>query len=135
KSEKFKPEPINEAVDICEVCSMTVADNEHATQLILNNGRSLKFDDLGDLFVWRDRNGLDDVNVQYVRDFHTSEWIELADATFAYDETFKTPMGFGVYSFKEKAEAEAYVSEHGVGVLMTAEELESHNWASTMGHG
>lgn len=135
KSEKYPPAAIDPAVDVCEVCNMAVADDEHATQLILENGRTLKFDDLGDLFVWRERNGLDDVNVQYVRDYHSSEWIELEEAYFAYDASFHTPMGFGVLSFASKNDAEAYVAEQGVGIVMSAAELSDHHWDSAMSHG
>lgn len=135
KSEKFPPVAIDPEVDVCEVCNMAVADDEHATQLILESGRSLKFDDLGDLFVWTERNGLDDVNVQYVRDFHTSEWIELDDAHYAYDASFHTPMGFGVISFASKSDAEAFVAEQGVGIIMTAAQLNDHHWESAMSHG
>lgn len=135
KTEKFPPAAINPEVDVCDVCNMAVADDEHATQLILDNGRSLKFDDLGDLFVWRERNGLDEVNVQYVRDYHTLEWIELDSAYYAYDASFHTPMGFGVVSFASKSDAEAFVAEHGAGIVMTAAELKDHHWESAMSHG
>lgn len=134
KADKFPPADIDPAVDVCEVCHMAVADDQHATQLILNNGRALKFDDIGDLFVWRERNGLDDVNVQYVRDFHTKEWIELDEAYYAYDPSFKTPMGYGVLSFSKKADAERYIADQGVGVLLTASDLTSHSWESSMDH-
>lgn len=134
KNEKFAPVSINAGVDVCEICSMLVTDDEHATQLILDSGRALKFDDIGDLFVWTERNGLDDVNVQYVRDYHTMEWIELDTAYFAYDSSFKTPMGYGVLSFKEQKDAEAYIAEHGIGQLMTAGDLATHTWESSMDH-
>jgi len=131
---KFEPSPIQEGVDTCAVCKMMIADDHNATQIILNNGKAYKFDDIGDLFVWLGNNKDEDINVTYVRDFHTKEWIELEDAFYIYDESFKTPMSFGVYSFKQKAEAEAYIKEQGTGVLMTASELNNHSWKSTMSH-
>ncbi len=131
---KFEPSPIQEGVDVCAVCKMTITDDQHATQIILNSGKSLKFDDIGDLHVWLDKNNQDDINVIYVRDFNTKEWIELEDSFYLYDESFKTPMGFGVYSFKTKADAEKYSSEHGAGKLMNAEELKKHEWKSMMSH-
>jgi len=131
---KFEPSPIQEGVDTCAVCKMMIADDHNATQIILNNGKAYKFDDIGDLFVWLGNNKEEDINVKYVRDFHTKEWVELEDAFYAYDESFKTPMSFGVYSFKNKAEAEAYIKEQGKGVLMTAAELNNHDWESTMSH-
>lgn len=131
---KFEPSPIQEGVDTCAVCKMMITDDHNATQIILNNGKAYKFDDIGDLFVWLDDNKDADINVKYVRDYHTKEWIELEDAFYTYDEDFKTPMSFGVYSFKNKSEAEAYIKEQGKGVLMTATELNNHSWKSTMSH-
>lgn len=133
-NDKYDPVPIEEGVDVCEVCSMMVADDEYATQLILDGGRALKFDDIGDLFVWLEHNGDDGINVKYVRDFHTAEWIELEEATFAYDETFKTPMGFGVLSFKDKQEAQDYINEQQTGIVLTYAELADHHWHSSMDH-
>lgn len=135
ESGKPKPVPINEGVDKCEVCNMLISDDQHATQIILKDGRALKFDDIGDLFAWTEKNGTDDVSVRYVRDYHTKEWIELEAAHFVYDPSFKTPMGYGVYSFKEKADAETFIEEQQTGTLMTAADLENHSWESGHGHG
>lgn len=133
---KKLPEPvaINEGVDKCEVCNMMIKDDQFATQLILKNGKALKFDDIGDLFVWTKKNGLNDVEVRYVRDYNSKEWIKLEDATFAYDESFETPMAFGVYSFKDKKDAEAFIEDQHKGKLMSAGDLDNHNWESHMDH-
>lgn len=131
---KFEPSPIQEGVDTCAVCKMMIADDHNATQIILNSGKVYKFDDIGDMYVWLNDNKNADINVKYVRDFHTKEWIELEDSFFTYDESYPTPMSFGVYSFKNKKEAEDYVKERGTGLVMTAEELNKHSWKSTMNH-
>lgn len=128
------PVAINEGVDKCEVCNMMIKDDQHATQLILKNGKALKFDDIGDLYAWTKKNGLNDVEVRYVRDYNSKEWIKLEDATFAYDESFETPMAFGVYSFKNKKDAEAFIEDQHKGKLMSATDLDNHNWESNMDH-
>lgn len=128
KKDVHPPEPIQEGVDRCEVCKMMIADDRHATQLLLNDGRSLKFDDIGDMALWVKNNGLENVNVRYVRDYHTEEWIQIEQAFFAYDEQFHTPMAYGVLSFKSKEDAEQYVRDQGTGVVMTYEQLENHTW-------
>ncbi|MFD0870615.1 nitrous oxide reductase accessory protein NosL [Paenibacillus residui] len=135
KKEEYTPAAINEGVDRCEVCNMMIADDHNATQIVLKDGRSLKFDDIGDLFVWTKKNGLDQVGQRFVRDYHSKEWLKLEDAYYAYDSTFKTPMAFGVYSFKDKADAEKFIEEQGKGVLMSAADLDSHSWESNMEHG
>ncbi|GIP34401.1 nitrous oxide reductase accessory protein NosL [Paenibacillus sp. J2TS4] len=139
KKEDYKPVAINEGVDRCEVCNMLIEDDHNATQLILKDGKPLKFDDLGDLFVWTKEHGLDEVGQRFVRDYHSLEWLKLEEAYYVYDKTFQTPMAFGVYSFKDKASAEKFIEEQGKGTLMSASELDSHSWEPNMdmmkGHG
>lgn len=134
QDEALPPVEIREGVDRCEVCHMLIADDRYATQLRLHDGETKLFDDLGDLFVWTAEHGLDDVNVRYVRDYHTEEWVQIEQATFVYDANFRTPMGYGVYSFKEKEDAEAFIAQEGAGVLLTYEDLLTHHWESTMDH-
>lgn len=124
----YQPEDINPDVDSCDVCGMAIADDEHATQIILKNDRSLKFDDIGDMFVWIEENGEDDIGAKYVRDYHTMDWVILEEASFVYDKEIDTPMGFGVISFKQNDEAKQYIEENGLGELLSAEDLYSHEW-------
>ncbi|ERM16699.1 nitrous-oxide reductase [Brevibacillus laterosporus] len=127
-----QPVAINESVDKCDICNMQIADDHNATEIILKDGKALKFDDIGDLFAWIKKNGTEKIDVKFVRDYHTKEWMNLNDATFAYDKEFKTPMAYGVYSFKDKQSAEAFVKEQGKGQILTADQLNSHNWEMNM---
>ncbi|MDG0812360.1 nitrous oxide reductase accessory protein NosL [Cohnella rhizosphaerae] len=126
----YEPAAIDETVDKCPVCNMAVADDQFAVEIILKNKKALKFDDLGDLHVWRAENGTKEIGEQFVRDYNTKEWVKLSDATYVYDKSIRTPMAFNVISFKEKSDADAFVSKEGKGRIMTAKELESHAWAS-----
>ena len=47
-----EPVAINDATDTCEVCNMAVVDNQHATQIVLENGKSIVFDDVGCMYEW-----------------------------------------------------------------------------------
>jgi len=124
----YEPEAIDPNTDVCEICAMAVADDEHATQIILKNDRSLKFDDLGCLFKWLDENGEEEVGAKFVRDFHTEEWGLIEDATYVFDEAIETPMSYGIISFKNEAEATAYINEHDLGDLLQASDLQDHKW-------
>jgi len=124
----YDPGDIDPDTDVCEICGMAIADDQHATQIVLKNERVLKFDDLGDLYVWLDENGDDDVGAKFVRDFDSKEWIQLEDATFVYDEDIATPMGFGVISFENSEDAEQYIEENGLGELLSATDLDDHEW-------
>lgn len=132
KETVFPPEEIQEGVDRCTVCNMLVPNDHNATQLLLKDGRSLKFDDIGDMAKWVEDNGMSDVNVRYVRDYHTEEWIKIEDATFVYDADFRTPMAYGVYSFKSKDAAKTFVEGEGKGKLLSYKELQNHTWTMNM---
>ncbi|MBB6673602.1 nitrous oxide reductase accessory protein NosL [Cohnella nanjingensis] len=125
---KYEPVAIDEAVDKCPVCNMAVADDQYAVEIILKSKKALKFDDLGDLFVWRRDNGTQDIGEQFVRDYHTKEWVKLSEAAYVYDKTIRTPMAFNIISFKEKKDAENFIATEGKGQLLTAKDLDSRKW-------
>ncbi|WP_164931560.1 nitrous oxide reductase accessory protein NosL [Longirhabdus pacifica] len=129
EQELFEPEAIIEGVDICEECNMVIADDHHATQLITEEGKVYKFDDLGDMVLWKEKNTAKEINVEYVRDYNSLEWLKIEDAYFVYDASLHTPMGFGVYSFNEKEDAEQFIAEQEVGKLFSYEQLvNDHEW-------
>ncbi|MFC5406115.1 nitrous oxide reductase accessory protein NosL [Cohnella soli] len=125
---EYKPSPIDESVDKCPVCKMAVADNPFAVEIILKSQKALKFDDLGDLFVWKAENGTKEIGEQFVRDYNTKEWIKLKDAVYVYDKTIRTPMAYNVISFKDKKAAEAFVAQEGKGEVWDANKLDEHKW-------
>lgn len=129
--EEYQPEELTD-VDRCEVCNMAVPHDHNATQIVLKDGKALKFDDIGCLNEWITENGTDDVGAQFVRDYHTEEWINLEEATFVYDKDFKTPMAYGIFSFKNADDAEKFLDEQGTGKLMTPDDLADHHWERNM---
>ncbi|MED0677749.1 nitrous oxide reductase accessory protein NosL [Aneurinibacillus thermoaerophilus] len=131
-TKEYHPVSIEENVDKCSVCNMQVADNQHSTEIILKDGKALKFDDIGCLNEWEKKNGTEQVGAEYVRDYNTKEWVPLKEASFIYDKTFKTPMGYGIYSFKDKGAAQTFLNEQGKGKLMNANDLHSHTWERNM---
>lgn len=134
-----EPEPaaINEAVDKCELCNMQVSDDGFATQLLTKEGKVYKFDDIGCMNAWKNENRDVEIVIEFVRDHHTREWIKLDSAFFAYDPTFKTPMAYGLVSFKDEASAREFIEAEGKGVLLSAADLATHSWERNAGgmHG
>lgn len=122
------PVAINEETDTCEVCNMAVMDDQHATQIILENGKSMLFDDVGCMYGWMHDHENEKMNAQYVRDYNDKEWILIDDATYVYNQSIKTPMAYNVVSFKDKASAEKFAAENDGSALMTADELAVHSW-------
>ncbi|MBT2291749.1 nitrous oxide reductase accessory protein NosL [Paenibacillus albidus] len=127
-AKKYEPLAIDEAVDICVICNMQVKDDAFATQLTTKDGKNYKFDDIGCMNEWKEQNGTEEIGMDYVRDYNDKEWIEFSKASYVYDKSLRTPMAYGVVSFKDTAAAEAFVKEQGVGTVLTAEELASHEW-------
>ncbi|WP_339278728.1 nitrous oxide reductase accessory protein NosL [Paenibacillus sp. FSL W8-1187] len=127
-SKDYGPVPIDESVDKCAICNMTVKDDAFATQLTTTEGKTFKFDDIGCMNDWKAKNAAAKIGGEYVRDYNDKEWIAYADAYYVYDKDLKTPMAYGVVSFKDKASAEAFAQEQGKGQLLTAAELASHSW-------
>src|SRR5690625_698752 len=124
----YEPEDIDPETDVCDICAMAVADDRYATQIVLENDRTLKFDDLGCLYEWLEENGTDEVGAKFVRDFHTEEWIQLEEATYVFDEEIETPMAYGVISFKNNEDAEQYVEDNGFGEILKESDLADHKW-------
>ncbi|WP_020619788.1 nitrous oxide reductase accessory protein NosL [Paenibacillus daejeonensis] len=124
----YEPHPIDEATDRCAICNMAIKDDEFATQIITKDGQSLKFDDIGCMNEWKTEYGTDTVGAEFVRDYTNSKWLKYEDAYYVYDATIQTPMAYGIVSFEQEAEAEAFMAEYGAGELMTAADLANHSW-------
>ncbi|MBA9026562.1 nitrous oxide reductase accessory protein NosL [Peribacillus huizhouensis] len=127
-NDKAQPVSINEATDTCETCNMAVIDNQHATQIILENGKSMVFDDVGCMYEWVTKHENEKIDAQFVRDYHDEEWILVDDATYVYNQSVKTPMAYNVISFKDKATAEEFAAENEGSTIMTANDLAEHDW-------
>ncbi|GED68403.1 hypothetical protein BRE01_21050 [Brevibacillus reuszeri] len=130
--QEAQPADIAEGVDKCDICHMHVPNDHNATEIVLKDGKVLKFDDIGCMHEWTEKNGTEQVDVEFVRDYYTAEWMKADQAVYAYDATFKTPMSYGIYSFKDKAAAESFVQEQKKGAVT---DLKNHTWERSMsGH-
>jgi len=125
---EYSARAVNEETDRCAHCNMAVADDAHATQIVMKDGRTLIFDDIGCMYAWMAEHGGDEVGQAFVRDYYDLGWVKTEKAYYVYDASFRTPMAYGVLSFADKADAEAFIAEQGKGVLMTAEDLSGHSW-------
>lgn len=132
--EAVQPHPIEEGIDICEVCNMGVADDAFATELMLKNGRVYKFDDIGCMHEWLKNNPASELEATFVRDYHTADWVSIESASFVFDPSFHTPMGYGIYSFKNQSEAKDMIDQEGKGVLLSATDLKQHEWVRHSDH-
>ncbi|MCC5800803.1 nitrous oxide reductase accessory protein NosL [Rossellomorea vietnamensis] len=121
-----EPRDIDEDTDKCEICSMSVMDNQFATQLLTTEGKTYVFDDIGCMYSWMKVNP-DETDISFVRDYKTEDWIQSEDAYYVYDKNVKTPMAYNVISFEKKEDAESYIKENE-GELLDSKELKKHEW-------
>lgn len=127
---KKTPEPvaIKENTDKCALCNMAVKNNQFATELILENGRTLVFDDLGCMEKWMKQNKDKKSAVAYVRDFMSQKWIQIDLATYIHNnQAVKTPMAYNVISFADKQDAKQFIKAK-TGKLFSYEELKNYSW-------
>lgn len=120
---------IDEKVDKCENCKMAVADNADATEIVLKDGKTLVFDDIGCMVnKWIRANGEEDIEAAFVRSHHDKEWLDYEKAVYVFDPKITTAMGYGVIAFKDKEGAQNFIDKNGMGKIMTKAELDKHDW-------
>ncbi len=124
---EYKPVAINEKTDKCEKCNMAVKNNQFATEIILENGKSMVFDDIGCMYKWTKENKDKKIANSYVKDYNTKEWIESEKASYVYDKPIKTPMAYNVISFADKKDAQSFIDKNG-GKLLSYNNIQSHSW-------
>jgi copper chaperone NosL len=125
--QKVEPRAINEKTDTCAVCNMAVMDNQFATQIVLDSGKSMMFDDIGCMYTWMKENKDQKIKAQFVRDYRTKEWVPSEEANYVYDKSIKTPMAYNVVSFESEKEADKFAEKYDTSTL-TYDKLKSHKW-------
>ena len=127
-NKEVKPVAINEETDTCATCNMQVVDNQFATQIILENGKSLYLMILAvcinGLLRMRIKKSM--LNLFVITMIKNGCCID--DATYVYNQSIKTPMAYNVISFTDKADAENFAADNEGSTLLTASELDQHSW-------
>lgn len=114
--------------DVCAYCNMAIKDDQFATEIILENKKVLKFDDIGCMMKWKKENSDKKIAVQYVRDYKTKAWVNYDKAAYVYAPGVKTPMAYSVLSFKNKADADKFSKGKTGSKVLEANDLKSHKW-------
>jgi hypothetical protein len=110
--------------DDCEDTSK-IGDSEKKFSVVLSNVSGMEpqsFNDIGCAVI--SRNGecatrqsmFDGGAVTY--DYQSGEQLPVEKAYFAMKTDVKTPKGFGIVAFKDKAEAEKFSAAHGKGKIV-----------------
>jgi copper chaperone NosL len=123
-----KSVPIDEAIDVCEWCHMAVKNNGYASELILDGGKTVKFDDIGCLFRYKAKNTGEKIIGEFVQDAYSKELVALNKTYFVDAKSIPTPMSSGIHSFKTKENALKFIKEKKTGSIIELKDLESRNW-------
>ena len=97
--------------DMCALCRMAVSDHRFASELIEHDGTVHKFDDLGCLTRFRERDTALAVAAVFLKDFESGAWIPEAAGTIV-EADISTPMGSGRVAFASAEQARAFAAAH-----------------------
>ena len=126
-NDEVNPVDINEATDTCEDCNMAVVNDQHATQIVLDNGKSCVFDDIGCMYEWLATNENKQIAAQFVRDYNDKEWILVDDATLCLQSNrLKRQWLIMYYPLKIKLPQKNLPLKMKEVQLMTANDLAQH---------
>ena len=108
-----KPPEIAYGHDVCDLCGMIISEPRFASALALTDGRTLKFDDPGEMFAYHRQNAEHAVRAWFVHDYRSEEWVRGEQAFYVFSPEIRSPMGYGIATFAERPAAEAFA--HGIG--------------------
>ncbi|WP_194765686.1 nitrous oxide reductase accessory protein NosL [Tamlana sp. I1] len=120
------PQAIDYGNDGCHFCKMTIVDKIHASELITDKGKVLKFDATECMLNFVEEN-----NTLSVKEFLTNYYeaptafINAKEAIFLISKNLPSPMGAYLTAFKTKKASDQAQKEHG-GKLYTWESLKAH---------
>ena len=97
--------------DMCAWCRMAVSDHRVASEIILESGEALKFDDLGCLDRYRAARQDLKIAAVFVKEYDTGEWLRGEQGVFVTTGVF-TPMGSGKVAFRDSAHAMEFQRAH-----------------------
>lgn len=100
--------------DTCARCGMHITDMRHVGEII-GVEDVWKFDDVGELFVYHQEQGLKDGDVQaiYVKGYDTGKWIEAGSAGYVIAPDVETPMATHVLALGKEDSVSTYTASAG----------------------
>jgi copper chaperone NosL len=107
-----KPIAYGEAA--CYYCSMTIVDQQHASQIVTDKGKVYNYDAAECMLNQMQEEDAPVAALYLVNDYHNPG--ELMDATtsiFLISEGIPSPMGEFLTAFRTRKEADAALEKHG----------------------
>ncbi len=123
---EIKPQPISYGTDVCQFCSMTIVDMQHAAEVVTKKGKAFKYDSIECLLNARGEFKENAIALYLCNHYTGSgELIPMEEASFLISEALPSPMGAYLTAFDTKMEALEIKDELG-GDLYNWEELLKH---------
>ncbi|MFS0822337.1 nitrous oxide reductase accessory protein NosL [Bacillus sp. 1P02SD] len=110
-NDNLEPAEIQINVDSCSTCNMGIQDEQASAQTIDKDGTPNKFDDIGCMITYIQENQ-DKIEIGYVHDHHSKEWIELDTAVFVQSAEIETPMSYGLIAFSSESAAKEWLENN-----------------------
>lgn len=123
------PPEVKYGEDISEMGMFVVDPRYTVATMPEGEDEWLLFDDIGELFKYRDAHSDAKFQVIWVNDYHTEDWLKAEDAWYVESPGVNSPMGWGISAFEQEDEAKAFHEEHG-GELMTWDEVDGRTWTA-----
>ncbi|WP_187648307.1 nitrous oxide reductase accessory protein NosL [Nitrosophilus labii] len=91
--------------DMCERCKMAISDRKFAVEAIGEDGKVYRFDDIGCLILWQNKEH-PEIRFKkiWIKDAKSGKWIDAKKAKYTTDSI--TPMGYGFAAFNENEKPE-----------------------------
>lgn len=109
------PPEVRYGVDPCDRCQMIISEERHAAAYVTTDGEARRFDDIGCLLEHRDASG-EQVATVWLHDADGT-WVKAGEATIVRAPDAITPMGSGLFAFRDPARARAFAAERGGEVI------------------
>jgi copper chaperone NosL len=126
------PPEIRYGEDISEMGMFVVDPRYTVAALPAETNKWLLFDDIGELFKYREAHASDEFQVMWVNDYQSEEWLEAEHAWYVESRELNTPMGWGIAAFREKSAAEAMQQDIG-GEVLAWDDVENRSWPAPPG--
>lgn len=117
QSSELQPPNIAYGRDMCDACGMIISEAKFAAATVMTDGKTLKFDDAGEMFTYHAKHPEFQVRAWFVHDYNTQNWINGQSAFYVVAKDIKSPMGTGVAAFADKSAAEAFATKFNVKVM------------------
>jgi copper chaperone NosL len=97
----------------CTYCGMIISDPQFAAAWREAGGREQHFDDIGCMVNASRRRDPGAGTEWWVHDYGSSAWLAASEAAYAFSDSIKTPMAYGVAAFARAEDARSLIRTSG----------------------